>query len=99
MIKKLTVVVCLLAVFYAPALAILGLGDIVFDPTNYGELVRQLIQMEQEYEQLVQTYRMIQNQYDHMVLMAKQVPVNMATRYRALATPWLNSTATNRYGT
>jgi type IV secretion system protein TrbJ len=97
--KKLTLGVCLLAVLAAPALAILGLGDIVFDPTSYGELVNQLVQMEQEYVQLVQTYQTIQNQYNQMLFMAQQVPVNMIARYRAMSTPWVNSSSTNIYGT
>jgi hypothetical protein len=97
--KKLTLGVCLLAVLAAPALAILGLGDIVFDPTSYGELVNQLLQMEQQYVQLVQTYQTIQNQYNQMLFMAQQVPVNMIARYRAMSTPWVNSSATNIYGT
>ena len=80
-----------------PALAILGVGDIVFDPTSYGELVSQLFQMQQEYQQLVQTYQTIQSQYQQMLFMAQQVPVNMIARYRALATPWVNPSATNAY--
>ena len=83
----------------APALAIFGLGDIVFDPTAYGELIQQLFQMEQQYSQLVQTYRMVQNQYSQMVFMARQVPVDMTGRYRAVTTPWINSSPTNVYGT
>ena len=82
-----------------PARAILGLGDIVFDPTNYAELIRQYLQMEQQYVQLVQTYETIFSQYQQMLFMAQQVPVNMLARYRALATPWLNSSATNVDGT
>ena len=82
----------------APALAIFGFGDIVFDPSAYGELIQQLLQMEQQYSQLVQTYRMVQNQYSQMVFMARLVPVDMAGRYRALATPWSNATPTNVYG-
>src|SRR5258708_19068057 len=82
----------------APALAIFGLGDIVFDPSNFEEAVQQLLQMERQYAQLIQTYQMIRSQYDHMVRMAKQVPVNMAIRYRAIATPWQTSSATNTYG-
>ena len=83
----------------AQAFAILGLGDIVFDPTNYGEAIRQLIQMQQEYMQLVQSYQMLRSQYGQLVWMGRQVPVNMAARYRALATPWKTSSATNTYGT
>jgi len=82
-----------------PAMAILGIGDIVFDPTNYEEAIQQLIQLEQQYAKLVQTYEQIRAQYDQMVFMAKQVPVNMAARYRAAATPWRYSSATNTYGT
>ena len=82
-----------------PALAIFGLGDIVFDPTNYAELIQQYLEMEQQYTQLVQTYLTIQSQYQQMLFMAQQDPVNMITRYRAVATPWLNSSATNVYGT
>ena len=63
-----------------PARAILGLGDIVFDPTNYAELIRQYLQMEQQYVQLVQTYETIFSQYQQMLFMAQQVPVNMLAR-------------------
>jgi hypothetical protein len=97
--RKLTLGVCLLVVCSAPALAIFGVGDIVFDPTSFGELVKQFVQLEQQYQQLVQTYQMIQNQYNQMLFMARQVPVNMALRYSAAVTPWLNSSATNVYGT
>ena len=97
--KKLTLGVCLLAVLAAPALAILGLGDIVYDPTSFAELVKQFVQMQQQYAQLVQTYQMTQNQYNQMLFMAQQVPVNMVARYRAMGTPWFNSSATNIYGT
>ena len=97
--RKLALEVCLLAALAVPALAILGVGDIVFDPTSFDELVQQFAQMEQQYVQLVLTYQMIQNQFRQMLFMAQQVPVNMISRYRALATPWTNSTATNIYGT
>lgn len=82
-----------------PALAILGIGDVVFDPSNFEEAVQQLAQLEQQYAQLVQTYNMIQNQYNQMLWMAKEVPVDMVARYRALATPWTLPSATNTYGT
>src|SRR5713226_9487506 len=91
--RKIIAVTFIAALCSAPALAIFGLGDIVFDPTNFEEAVRQLLQMEQQYVQLVQTYQMVTNQYQQMIWMAKQVPVNMASRYRALATPWHLSSA------
>jgi lipopolysaccharide biosynthesis regulator YciM len=97
--RTLVVSLVILMTFTPPARAILGLGDIVFDPTNFEEAVRQLVQMEQQYAQLVQSYLVLKSQYDHMRRMAQIVPVNMFARYRALATPWRLSTATNTYGT
>jgi type IV secretion system protein TrbJ len=101
--KKLAVwwglVTLLATALTVPAMAILGIGDIVFDPTNYQEAIQQLVQLEQQYAQLVQTYQKIRAQYDQMVWMAQQVPVNMLARYRALATPWQYPSATNTYGT
>lgn len=98
---KRKLVVCLLVVMsvLVPAAGVFGFGITVFDPTNWAENVRQLWQLQQQYAQLVQTYNMIRNQYDQMVWMAKRVPVNMAARYRALATPWRTSSASNTYGT
>lgn len=82
-----------------PAMAFLGIGDIVFDPSVYAEAVEQVVQLEQQYAQLVATYQMISNQYNHALRMAQQVPVTMGTAYRAVRTPWQNSAATNTYGT
>ena len=39
-----------------PAGAQFGFGITVYDPTNWAELVKQLTQLQQQYEQLVQTY-------------------------------------------
>jgi hypothetical protein len=55
--------------------------------------------MEQQYSQLVRTYTMVQNQYNQMLFMAQQVPVNMILRYRVPMTPWFNSSSANLYGT
>jgi hypothetical protein len=97
---KWILVVCALGAHLTrSAYAILGIGDIVYDPTNYAQALQRFAQMEQQYAQLVQTYQMIRSQYNQMIWMAKQVPVNMAARYRALYTPWLASSAVNTYGT
>jgi hypothetical protein len=98
---KRTLVVCapIGLVLAGPAFAILGIGDIVYDPTNYAQALQRFAQMEQQYAQLVQTYQMIRSQYTQMLWMAQMVPVNMAARYRALVTPWQMSSATNTYGT
>lgn len=97
--KKLLVAGLAFAALSAPAWAILGLGDIVFDPSNLAQAVKELAQLEQEYAQLVQTYHTIDSQYQQMLWMAKSLPATMTARYRALATPWTLSGATNTYGT
>lgn len=97
--RKMIVIALVLLGTVVPALAILGIGDIVFDPSNYAEAIQQLIRLEQQYEQMVKTYQMVQSQYNHMLYMAQKVPVNMAARYRALGTPWKSFSATNTYGT
>lgn len=96
-----TLVVCLaiLIAVTPPARAFLGIGDVVFDPTNYAEAIEQLTEMQRQLDQMVQTYLIMKSQYDQMRFMAKPVPVNMGLRYRALATLWRLSTATNTYGT
>lgn len=98
-IVRLALIGLALACLVPSAFAILGIGDIVFDPSNYGQAVQRLLQLQQQYAQLVQTYEMIQRQYQQMMFMAQEVPVNMHSRYRLLSTPWLGSSATNTYGT
>ncbi len=80
------------------AYALFGVGDIVFDPSAFAKLGQQLLQMEQQYRQIVQNYQMLRSQYDHIVRMSRQVPVAMSSRYRALATPWQSFAASDTYG-
>src|SRR5262245_48294841 len=82
-----------------PVFAIFGLGDIVFDPSVYAEAIEQVLQLQRQYAQLVQSYRMLENQYEHLKTMAKRVPVDMVARYKAVKTPWQGSSAANTYGT
>lgn len=97
-ISKHVVVWLAALVLAAPVSAFLGIGDIVFDPSNYAQAIERLTQLQRQYEQLVETYRMVRNQYEQMLWMAKRVPVDMAARYRALATPWRSSSAGNAHG-
>jgi hypothetical protein len=97
--RVLLAIVALSVSFSPPAWAIFGFGDIVFDPSNFAKAIEQLLEMERQYTQLVQTYQMVRSQYDHMRRMAERVPVNMAARYRAILTRWEGSSATNTYGT
>ena len=97
--RKIAVVALVAAMIAPAAFAVLGLGDIVFDPSNFGKLVEQLAQMERQYMALVETYQMVTAQYNQMIWMAKMVPANLRAHYRAMITPWRNSSATDTYGT
>jgi len=99
--KKRTIVsvVCLCLLFGATvARAQFGFGITVFDPSVYAEAITEVTKLVQQYNQLVQTYQMITNQYNQMLWMAKTLPGNLA-RFRAIPTPWFLSSATNTYGT
>src|SRR6266852_6350993 len=98
-VKAIATLAVVTLLFASPARAIFGLGDVVFDPTNYAQAIRNFIQLQQQYAQLVQIYQQSRQQYEQLIWMAKTVPVNMRARYRAAVTPWTNSTATNTYGT
>ena len=98
--NKQRIISCLLMLVAATSAcwAVLGIGDVVYDPAAVANLIRQFHQMEQEYVQLVATYQTVRGQYNQMIFMAKMVPSELRGRYRTLATPWRNSTATDRYG-
>jgi len=81
-----------------PSFAFLGIGDVVFDPSNYIEAIQTVLQLQQQYQQLVATYNQVRGQLDHLKRMAQQVPVNMAARYRTAATPWSHLSAQDTYG-
>jgi len=94
--KTLIVATATLLAGSIPALAIFGFGDIVFDPSSYGELVSQLAQMEKQYSELVSTYQMVTNQYNQMVRNAKMI--TSKARWKAVLSPWAFPSATNTYG-
>lgn len=98
---KRLVVVTALAVALTAGLsrAQFGFGITVFDPSVFAKVAAQLVEMEKQLTQLVNTYRRITDQYNHMLYMARRIPVNMALRYRAMATPWRYPSASNTYGT
>ena len=65
-------VLCLCLGFGASrARAQFGFGITVFDPSVYAEAVAEVSNLVQQYNQLVQTYQMITNQYNQMLWMAK----------------------------
>ncbi len=93
--RRLIAALLIIVLGASPALA----QWVVFDPTNYIAAVERLLELQRHYTQLVQTYRQIRDEYEHLLRMARQVPVAMATRYKALAPAWRFSVATNTYGT
>lgn len=79
--------------------AVLGIADVVFDPSLYAQALQQIVRLEQQYAQMVQSYQMLRSQYQQMVENARQIPVDMARRYRVAQTPWAMPRSANAYGT
>jgi type IV secretion system protein TrbJ len=73
-----------------PAHAIFGVGDVVFDPSAWGELVSQTTYLIDQYHQLTATY-------NEMIRQAKY-PQGMLARFRAPLAPWRPQTAPDAYG-
>jgi hypothetical protein len=82
---KKRIVLSLLAVtlLAAPLQAVLGVGDIVFDPTSYANAILMM-------GQLVKSYEQLQAQFNLQSFLATVVPVNMTARYQAPSAPWQN---------
>src|SRR5690348_13544587 len=72
-------------------------GGIVYDPTNYANAVLRYKQLVQQLVQLRQTYQQIVNQYNLALRMAQNLQ-NMPARYRAQFSQWRNVVAPNTYG-
>lgn len=90
--------VAVLALGATAAFGQFGFGITVFDPSVYAEALSEVANLVKQYDQLVQTYQMITNQYNQMLWMAKMLPGSL-TRFHTIPTPWFLSTATNTYST
>ena len=90
---KWILIALLIVAFFAPTVfAQFGIGELVYDPSVYGNAVLM-------YGQLIQTVNQLQAQYQLFTRMAQTVPVNMATQYRAPATSWTDiQLPTDTYG-
>ena len=95
--RKILIGFLVVSLSVSTASAQIGLGGIVYDPTNYAnallrynQLVQQLIQLKQTYDQIVTTY-------DLALQMAQNLQ-NMPARYRAAFSQWRNLTALDTYG-
>jgi hypothetical protein len=72
-------------------------GGIVYDPTNYANAVLRYGQLVQQLAQLKQTYQQILTQYNLALAMSQNLK-NMPARYRAQFSQWRNGVALNTYG-
>jgi hypothetical protein len=79
--KRIAAALMALVLIVVPAIAIDGVGDIVYDPINYANALVMLAELIKNYEQL-------KAQLELQNWMAKAVPVDMASRYRTFGTDW-----------
>lgn len=91
------IVVSLLIAILCVSTASAQFGGIVYDPTNYANAVLRYNQLVQQLIQLKQTYQQIVNQYNLALQMAQNLQ-NMPSRYRAQFSIWRNVTALDAYG-
>jgi tRNA U34 5-methylaminomethyl-2-thiouridine-forming methyltransferase MnmC len=91
--RRIAIISLALAFTVSPALAQLGSG-IVFDPTNYKNAVLRYLQLQQQLQQLQQTYSLYMQQYQFLQGQARQLQ-GMVGRYRAQFSQWQNLTAGN----
>lgn len=93
---RIALLLLLLAYTVSPAFAQFGSG-IVFDPTNYKNAVLRYLQLQQQLQQLRQSYNLYMQQYQFIQGQARQLQ-GMAGRYRAEFSQWQNLTADNTLG-
>ena len=91
------IVVLLLVSVFVIGSASAQFGGVVYDPTNYAnallrynQLVQQLIQLRQTYQQIVTTY--------NLALQMSRNLQNMPARYQALFSQWRNGAALDAFG-
>jgi hypothetical protein len=92
---KLIFLVFLILAAIAPASA--QFGGVVFDPTNYKNAVLRYIQLQQQLQQLQQTYNLYLQQYQFIQNQARQLQ-DMNARYRAQFAQWRQLASANTFG-
>jgi hypothetical protein len=81
--KRIALTLLAVTLLAVPLQAILGVGDIVFDPTSYANAILMM-------GELVKSYEQLQSQFNLQSFLATAVPVNMSTRYQTATAPWQN---------
>lgn len=90
--RRFTSAIAVLILLSTPGLALFGVGDIVHDPISYANALVILAQLVESYEQL-------KAQLELEIRMAKQLPVDMLTRYRVPGASWSSFTVPHdRFG-
>lgn len=79
--RRIAVLVVTVGLASIPLRAVLGVGDIVFDPISYANALVMLAELIKNYEQL-------KAQLDLQTWLSKMVPVDMSSRYRTVGTSW-----------
>jgi hypothetical protein len=95
--KKILVTLLVLGFSVGTASAQFGFGGIVYDPTNYANAVLRYGQLVQQLAQLRQTYQQILSQYNLALAMSQNLQ-NMPSRYRAQFSLWRNGQSLDTYG-
>ena len=93
--QKIAILSLALVFMVSPAFA--QFGGVVFDPTNYNNAVLRYLQLQQQLQQLQQTYSLHLQQYQFLQGQARQLQ-GMVGRYRAQFSQWQNLTAGNTLG-
>ena len=95
--KILLIAMAMVVLVPAVSRAQIGLGGIVYDPTNYANSVLRYNQLVQQLAQLRQTYQEVVNEYK-LALQMSQYLENMPARYQAMFSHWRTFTSTDLYG-
>lgn len=95
--RKIVAIGVAVVVLILPAVSYGQFGGLVYDPTNYANAVLRYNQLVQQLAQLKQTYQQLLNQYNLALQMSKNLR-NMPERYLATFSEWRNFTANDLYG-
>jgi type IV secretion system protein TrbJ len=81
--NRIAVTLLLVMLLGGPLYAVLGIGDVVFDPTSYANAVLMM-------GELVKSYEQLRSAFNLQTFLATTVPVNMVARYQTPTTTWQN---------
>jgi hypothetical protein len=95
--QKAFAVLLVLAICAGTASAQFGFGGIVYDPTNYHNALMRYFQLQQQLIQLRNNYAQLVAQYNFARHMAEFIQ-NMPARYRARFSQWRTMEASDIYG-